>query len=632
MSQLPRHMRTDAEGVPERDGRAERRPEGRPSHAAAGMTEAFRRVPSRPSHAPAGMTAAFRPLSADADEPLADVPASVDPGIPGHAEAPAGRAEPGEAPAGPSGRDERDQQVQVGRSAALMSVLVVVSRLTGFLRTWGQAYAIGVTVMASCYSIANNLPNQLYELVCAGMLTTAFLPVYMTVKKRAGTRGASEYTSNLVSIVLLLLGAVSILGFVFAAQMVYTQSFTATSDFDFDLTVYFFRFFVIEVVLYALSSIFSGVLNAERDYFWGQAAPIFNNFVTTASFFAYAFLADKNPELALVILALGNPLGVAIQVALQIPPMLRHGIRPRWRIDLSDPLLRETVKIGAPSLVVTLTSFATTSVQSTASLSVVATGASVTYYARLWYTLPYSILTVPISTAMFTELSDSWAREDLPTFRRGISTGMSQILFFMVPFMLYLVVFSVPLVSILAAGNFSTDAIEMTASYLAVYAISLPWYAVYMYLQKVASAMRRMALCAWASVLAAIVQIVTLLTLTPVFGLNFVAFSSTLFFLTLDVVMVASLRATLGRLGLAPVVSSLLKTALLGVAGAGVAALVLLGLGSLVGSCEGMTLRSLAYCLLGGIPALVVTFGGAFLLRLPEADVIRGIVRRVARR
>ena len=316
------------------------------------------------------------------------------------------------------------------------------------------------------------------------MLTTAFLPVYMTVKKRAGTEGASAYTSNLVSIVLVAMGAVAVLGFVFAAQMVYTQSFSATEAFDFDLTVYFFRFFVIEVVLYALSSIFSGVLNAERDYFWGQAAPIFNNFVTTASFLVYAALADKSPEIALLVLALGNPLGVAVQVILQIPPMLRHGIRLRFQIDLHDPLLKETLRIGVPSLAVVVASFVTTSVQSSSALSVVATGASITYYSRLWYTLPYSILTVPITTAMFTELSDSWAKGDRSSFTRGIVSGSGQILFFSVPFMLYLIVFSVPLISVLAAGSFTPDALAMTASYLSAYAISLPVYAVYMYLRR----------------------------------------------------------------------------------------------------------------------------------------------------
>ena len=523
-------------------------------------------------------------------------------------------------------------QEQVGRSAALMSVLVVVSRLTGFLRTWGQAYAIGVTVMASCYSVANNLPNQLYELVAAGMLTTAFLPVYMTVKKRAGAEGASSYTSNLVSIVLVVMGAVAVLGFIFAAQMVYTQSFTATDEFDFDLTVYFFRFFVIEVVLYALSSIFSGVLNAERDYFWGQAAPIFNNFVTTASFLLYAALAESNPQAALLVLALGNPLGVAVQVFLQIPPMLRHGIRLRFRIDLHDPLLKETLKIGVPSVVVVVASFVTTSVQSTSALSVEATGASITYYSRLWYTLPYSILTVPITTAMFTELSDYWARGDRTSFARGIVTGSGQILFFSVPFMFYLIVFSVPLISILAAGSFSEEALAMTSSYLAVYAISLPTYAVYMYLQKVASSMRRMMLCAFANAAAAVVQVVTLLVFTPVVGLNFVALSSTLFFVTLCVVMFASLHRALGHVGLGGLFASALRALALGLAGALVGALILHLLNALIGDCMGSLLRSAAYCVLAGVPALVVTYGGGMLLHVPEAEMIRRLARRVVRR
>ena len=98
-------------------------------------------------------------------------------------------AKTGEAPAAqqvvPAEDSAEAKTAQVGRSAALMSVLVIVSRLTGFFRTWGQAYAIGVTVMASCYSIANNLPNQLYELVVAGMLTTAF-PAGLHVRAREG--------------------------------------------------------------------------------------------------------------------------------------------------------------------------------------------------------------------------------------------------------------------------------------------------------------------------------------------------------------------------------------------------------------------------------------------------------------
>lgn len=526
--------------------------------------------------------------------------------------------------------DERN--VQVGRSAALMSSLVIVSRLTGFFRTWGQAYAIGVTVMASCYSVANNLPNSLYELVVAGMLTTAFLPVYMSVKKRAGREGANRYTSNLVSIILMIMGATAILGFIFAAQLVWTQSFSASSDFDFDLTVWFFRFFVIEVVLYALSTIISGVLNAERDYLWSSAAPIFNNFVTTASFFAYAFLAPDNPQLALVVLALGNPLGVAIQVLVQIPSLRRHGVRLHWRIDLHDPNLMETVKIGVPSLVVMLTSFVTTSVQSSSSLSCTATGASISYYARLWYTLPYAVLTVPITTAMFTELSDSWARHSLSEFRQDISNGLSQILFFMVPFMLYLIVFSVPLISVLAAGNFTSDQIWVTAQYLIFDAIALPVYAICMYLQKVASAMRQMVLYALASVLGSVLQVIILLAFTRYLGLNFVAASSFFFFVAIDLVMFVSLRRKLGPLGLRSALVTFAKSLVIGVAGAAVGYALLFLLNTTLGDCSGATMRSILYCVLAGAPSLVVTYGLAFVLRMPEARLIKSLTRHFLRR
>ena len=102
--------------------------------------------------------------------------------------------------------------------------------------------------------------------MCIRDSTTAFLPVYLSIKKKVGQDEANAYTSNLLSIVVVATGLVAVLGFFFAAEVVYTQSFSAGTDFDPTLAVYFFRFFVIEVMLYCFSTIFSGVLNAERDY------------------------------------------------------------------------------------------------------------------------------------------------------------------------------------------------------------------------------------------------------------------------------------------------------------------------------------------------------------------------------
>lgn len=521
------------------------------------------------------------------------------------------------------------RQEQVGRSAALMSALVVVSRLTGFLRTWGQAFALGTTVLASCYTVANNLPNLLYELVVGGMLVTAFLPVYMTVKRKLGTKGASDYTSNLVSIILLLMGAVTLLGIAFAAQIVYTQSFSASADFDSDLATWFFRIFAVEVVLYALSSIFSGVLNAERDYFWSSAAPIFNNFVTTASFFAYAFLAPHNQALALVLLALGNPLGVLVQVLMQMPSLRRHGIRLRLHIDWHDPALRDTVRLGVPSLVMVACTYVTTSVQTSASLAVTASGASVSYYARLWYTLPYAILAVPLTTAMFTELSDSYAQGDMDGFRRGVCAGTSKIVFYLVPMAMLIYLFAEPL-----AAFFGLDAlsVDMTVSYLRGLVLALPLYGACMYFQKVCSAMHRMGLYAAANVVGSLIQTAACLLVAQHLGLFAVALTSVLFFASIDVVMLVSLRRKLGPFGAAGILASLLRSLVVGAAGVAVGFAVISGLGRVLGPVGGSVGRALLFCVAGGIPSLVAVFGLAMALRMPEVDFVRGLLRRVVRR
>ena len=516
----------------------------------------------------------------------------------------------------------------VNRSAALISGLVIVSRLTGFLRTWAQAHALGVTIIASCYSVANNLPNQLYELVIGGMLVTAFLPVYLAEKAKGGRKAGNAYASNLSTIVLVLMGIVTLVCIAFAAQIVWTQSFSADAQFDAELAQYFFRFFAIEVLLYSLSSVFSGVLNAEREYVWSSAAPILNNFVVTASFIAYSMLAVSNPGLGLLLLALGNPLGVLVQVIIQLPAMWSRGIRLRPRIDLKDPAIKDTLSIGIPSLVVMLGSFVTVSVMTSSSLEVTPVGASVSYYARLWYTLPYSVLAVPVTTTMFTELSHVYAAHDEKAFCKGVTSGTSRILFLLVPFMLFLVVFAVPLVTLLAAGSFGSEGVALTSTYLQALSVSLPAYGVCMYLQKVFSSLREMAAYAMANVVACVLQVAVCLLFARIGGLTIVALSSLVFFLAVDLYSFAYLKRKLGRLELAPIIGALVRSLLFGTLGALAGMAVMWAMSRVIGPLGESAFRAVLWCIMGGIPALVVCFGLQILLKTPESSFFRSMVRR----
>ena len=537
--------------------------------------------------------------------------------------------------ASPETESESDRQARVGRSQLLISVCVAISRITGFIRTWAMGLAMGTTLLSSSYQVACNLPNQLYELVMGGMLVTAFLPVYVSLRKREGEERANQYASTLMGIVLVFLGAVALLATLFAPQVVWTQMFFSPSG-DRELVVYFFRFFAVQLLFYGVSAVAGGLLNSRSDYFWSSAAPIANNIVVIFAMFVYYFVSADNPDFAKLVLAVGTPLGVFVQMAMQVPALAKNGVHLRpWRINLHDPALRETLALGIPTIVVTLCSFATVSVQNAAAMAVSDAGSSVLYYARQWFTLPYAFLAVPVTTTLFTELAGMVADRDDAAVRRTIVSGTQQNFFSMVPFMLYLIVFAVPLVSLFRAGSFDWTSVSLVSGYLAVMALSLPFYACFLFMQKVFSALRAMKQYAVCNLVVSVVQVVLTIVLClgagswGGFGLAGVAVAQIAFFVLGTVWCYAYLSKRLGGIGLGTLVGSFVSSLLVGAAGAAVGAALLWALQAFVMPIEaGGIPWALACIVVGGLASLVVTYGLGVVLHVPGSAFIGRIVAR----
>ena len=537
--------------------------------------------------------------------------------------------------ASPETESESDRQARVGRSQLLISVCVAISRITGFIRTWAMGLAMGTTLLSSSYQVACNLPNQLYELVMGGMLVTAFLPVYVSLRKREGEERANQYASTLMGIVLVFLGVVALLATLFAPQVVWTQMFFSPSG-DRELVVYFFRFFAVQLLFYGVSAVAGGLLNSRSDYFWSSAAPIANNIVVIFAMFVYYFVSADNPDFAKLVLAVGTPLGVFVQMAMQVPALAKNGVHLKpWRINLHDPALRETLALGIPTIVVTLCSFATVSVQNAAAMAVSDAGSSVLYYARQWFTLPYAFLAVPVTTTLFTELAGMVADRDDAAVRRTIVSGTQQNFFSMVPFMLYLIVFAVPLVSLFRAGSFDWTSVDLVSGYLAVMALSLPFYACFLFMQKVFSALRAMKQYAVCNLVVSVVQVVLTIVLClgagswGGFGLAGVAVAQIVFFVLGTVWCYAYLSKRLGGIGLGTLVGSFVSSLLVGAAGAAVGAALLWALQAFVMPIEaGGIPWALACIVAGGLASLVVTYGLGVVLHVPGSAFIGRIVAR----
>lgn len=532
------------------------------------------------------------------------------------------------------------QQVSIGRNAAIISIAIIFSRLTGFVRTWALAFALGNTLLSSAYQIANNLPNMLYEMVMGGILVTAFLPVYMQVKKELGQKGANAYASNILSITFLLLGIVSILATIFAAQLIFTQNFLDSSNDSAtnELATFFFRFFAIQIVMYGASSVISGILNAEREYLWPAVAPIFNNLVTIVTMLIYVLVKDSHPNLALAVIGLGTSLGVLAMLLVQIPALKKKNIKIKLKINFKDPALKETLKLGLPAVLVMVASTAATSVQNAVALAAVATGPSIIYYAKLWYTLPYSFLAVPISTTLFTELSDMYSNNNKELFKSTVLKGTKDLFFTMVPFALFLIVFSVPLMTLFHVGAFDKNSVYEIAEYLCWIAPALPFYAVMMYLNKVYSAMHRMVSFSLINLFSCSLQIVLLLVLTvgvfnfEGFGMAGTAIARFVFNSFAVVALFVYIRKIMGGMQIA----SLCKTILFALIFGGLGALAGYGVLNLLyvifGGLSGSLAQAFVYLLVAGIIALIVCYGLAALCKVQEADAILSVLQKIKRK
>lgn len=514
----------------------------------------------------------------------------------------------------------------VGRSAGLMTVLTIVSRVTGFIRTWAMAAAIGMSLLSSSYQVANNLPNMLYELVMGGMLVTAFLPVYMGVRREQGREASNEYVGNLLGILLLLLGGISLLGTVFAPGFIWTQSFLSGDGGSMDTAAFMFRFFAIQILFYGLGSVFSGVLNAHRDYFWSTFAPVLNNVIVIASFMGFDPVSAQFGEHAgIILISLGTTLGVFVQMACQIPALGKHGVHPHIHIDFKDPALRQTIMLGIPTLLATVCMFVSTSITNAAALVVQPeTGPSVIAYARLWYTLPYALIAASLSTALYTELSHDAQEQDYDSVRTGISSGVAQMLFFLIPFALYLIVFARPLNMIYCAGKFDESGVALVSEFLIYLALSLPLYGVVVLMQKSFSALLDMKPYGRYCLYSAIGQAGSVLLFGVVlgYGMPAIALSYVVDYVVLVGCSLWWLRRRLHGLQVKSILHGGFFGLLFGGLGAAAGAGVMWALEHFVGALGSSILITLGYVCVAGVVSLAVTFGLAFVFKMPEVSAL----------
>jgi putative peptidoglycan lipid II flippase len=381
----------------------------------------------------------------------------------------------------------------IARSTAMMSTLTMASRVTGFLRLWATAYALGASGLMSAYSVSNNLPNMVFELVAGGIISSLFIPTFMELRESRTEEEAWKFTSHVFNLAVLGLGVLGIIGTFFPDPFVWTQTFRMSAE-QADKVVpaarFFFQFFALQVVFYGAGAVISALLNSQRKYFWPAVGPIFNNLVAIGAMFAFVAFGGKltgasvTSGVAPMVLAIGTTLAVFVMFAVQMPAVFETGWRYSWGLGLSDPAIRRIFALAGSTVIYVITNLVAVSFRNACALAVSAKGVSILTYAWVFYQLPYGILAVALATAVFTELADAAGKEDTAEFKSVFARGLRATTVLMLPSAALMIALATPLISLYRVGAFAASDIAPVASALRWWAAGLIFYSLFVYVLK----------------------------------------------------------------------------------------------------------------------------------------------------
>lgn len=523
----------------------------------------------------------------------------------------------------------------LARATAIQAIGTMLSRLTGFGRIFAFAYALGAGRLADTYTLANNTPNILYELILGGVLSGTLVPVFVRELRRGPEEGGEEAGWRAVSAVFtlaLVAAAALAAAFVVVAPLfirLYTlRTRQEVSEDQIAVATGLLRLFAPQVFFYGLISVTTAILRARRRFAAPMFAPVLNNLVVIGLFLSYPTvigtrsLQDVRADHgAILLLGLVTTAGVAAMALGQFPFRIVHRhIRLVW--DPHHPAVRTILGLSGWTVAFVLANQVALFV-----VYVLANGRSgdVTVYFLTYtiFLLPHGIVSVSVISAVQPELADRWAAGDAAGFRRQVGVGLRMIALLLIPAAAGYALLARPIVSMLLEhGALQATGADRVAGTLTLMALGLPAYSCWLFLTSCYQAMQNTRTLFFLYLIENGVNLVAALVLYRLLRVQGLGLALALAYAAGTLAALVDLRRRAGGLEGHVVASSLLR--ILGATAVMSAAVLVTR--SLVGSNTGVG----ALARTGAATAVGVTFylAGCRVFRVGELRSLRTLRRR----
>ena len=366
----------------------------------------------------------------------------------------------------------------LGRSSALIGAGTLVSRLTGLVRNFVLAAALGVVAStpANAFGIANQFPNTLFTLISSGLLAGIIVPQIVTAV-RTHVDGGSAFVSKLLTLGTVVLAGVTAVAMVAAPLLVaiYGGKLPPSGQ---ALALALAYWCLPQLFFYGLHALVGEALNARRIFGPFAWSPIVNNLVSIVGFGAFIWLFGMQQDATLwtpsMIALIGGTatLGVVLQAVVLLFFWRRAGLHVRADFQWRGIGLRHIARLAGWTFLMVVVSQIAGAVQANlvGAASEIAPANAALQYAWLVFMLPFSVVVLSIGTPYYTRLSEHVAEGRTEAATSDLAALTRTVGVFMVGILAAMIAAIVPLMRIFT-GN--ADAAVALAWVLGAYLVAL---------------------------------------------------------------------------------------------------------------------------------------------------------------
>lgn len=377
--------------------------------------------------------------------------------------------------------DRYTARVSLFKSASIVSLMTLASRVTGLVRDLLMASIFGANALTDAFNVAFRIPNLFRRLFAEGAFSQAFVPVLAASRAQEGEIRTRTLIAHVATVLFWALVLTCVLGVVGAPLLVWLLASGFQNQGEADAAVRMTRWMFPYIGFMSLVALSSGILNTYKHFAVPAATPVLLNLcMIGAAWLLAPWFAAQGIE-PIYAMCAGVMLGGVLQLAVQIPALRRLGVLPRvgatptalgeaWR----DDSVRRILQLMAPALLGV--GVAQLSLMINTQIASYLTPGSVTwlFYADRLMEFPTALLGVALGVVLTPQLAAAKAADDGVRYSQMLDWGLRLVLLLAVPCAVGLLAFAQPLVATLFhRGALQASDVQHIALALVGYGVGL---------------------------------------------------------------------------------------------------------------------------------------------------------------